>query len=138
MERGVSRRAALLGIGGALVAGCGGEETLKANSPTFHSGSFRSAERGGAATGYSIAWPKGHGGEALPVVVALHGRGGSHANTFAQLHADRVLDQVVGQGAPPFVIASVDGGDHGYWHRRTDGTDPAAMITAEFLPLLRK
>lgn len=135
----LSRRALLLGGAGALaVAGCGTTEKLPPEGPTFRSGSFRSSERGGARTGYSIAWPKGHAGESLPVVVALHGRGGSHRRMFAQLHADRVLDRLVAGGTAPFAVASVDGGEASYWHRRADGTDAAAMITKEFLPLLHE
>jgi pimeloyl-ACP methyl ester carboxylesterase len=51
------------------------------------------------------------------------------------LHLDRNLADVVQAGAPPFAIASVDGGDHDYWHPRRD-SDPAGMVAHEFLPLL--
>ncbi|RNL79627.1 hypothetical protein EFL95_11705 [Nocardioides marmorisolisilvae] len=88
-------------------------------------------------TGWTIAYPDGHGaGDKLPVVVSLHGRGGTHRTSFSSLGLDTYLDQVVKAGTPAFAIASVDGGDHSYWHRRTDGTDASAMVRDEFLPLL--
>jgi hypothetical protein len=99
-------------------------------------GSFVSTRRGGARVGWSIAYPPGVRRAGLPVLVVLHGRGSTHAHAFgANLHLDRFLAQAVSRGAPPFAIAAADGGDHEYWHPRR-GTDPAAMITDEFLPLL--
>ena len=71
----------------------------------------------------------------LPVLVALHGRTGSHTDAYCKLHLDEVLAHLVERGAAPFAIASVDGGDHDYWHPRRD-TDPAGMVAHEFLPLL--
>jgi enterochelin esterase-like enzyme len=88
--------------------------------------------------GWSIAYPPGHrAGDPLPVVVALHGRGASHTTTFDVLRLGGVLDRLAAdRGVPPFALASVDGGDHGYWHRRADGTDAGAMVADEFVPLL--
>ncbi len=66
----------------------------------------------------------------------LHGRGGTHSDAFgASLHLDRFLAQATAHGTAPFAIASVDGGDHDYWHPRRAG-DPAGMVIHEFLPLL--
>jgi S-formylglutathione hydrolase FrmB len=48
---------------------------------------------------------------------------------------DRFLAAAVGQGATPFAMASVDGGES-YWHARVDGDDAGAMVVDEFLPLL--
>ena len=72
------------------------------------------------------------------MLISLHGRGGDHWDTFAgSLHLHRFLAEAVAQGGAPFAIASVDGGDHEYWHPRRN-TDPAAMVIEEFLPLLSK
>ena len=67
----------------------------------------------------------------------LHGRGNSHASAFdaGYLGLDRFLAAAVGQGATPFALASVDGGES-YWHAREDGDDAGAMVVDEFLPLL--
>jgi hypothetical protein len=48
---------------------------------------------------------------------------------------DRFLGAAVEQGATPFAMASVDGGES-YWHARVDGEDAGAMVVDEFLPLL--
>ncbi|WP_310963800.1 alpha/beta hydrolase [Nocardioides terrisoli] len=131
------RRAVLLAGAGVLLAGCGSDPgNLGAHTV---SGSFHSALMAGAMTGWTVAYPPGHGpGDRLPVVVSLHGRGGSHTTAFTELGLAGVLDRVVTAGTPPFAVASVDGGDHGYWHRRADGTDAGAMVAEEFLPLLRR
>ena len=100
------------------------------------SGSFDSPARR-RRVGWSIAYPPRHGaGAALPVALVLHGRGDDHRAAFASHHLDRYLAEVVRQGVQPFALASVDGGDHAYWHRRADGDDPQRMILDEFLPLL--
>jgi pimeloyl-ACP methyl ester carboxylesterase len=97
-----------------------------------------SAAMNGVEVGWTIAYPPGHRpGDRLPVVVTLHGRGASHTTAFSVLHLDRVLADVVAGGVRSFAVASVDGGDHGYWHPRADGTDPGAMVVDEFVPLLR-
>jgi enterochelin esterase-like enzyme len=132
----LSRRAVLLaGVGSAALAltGCSSGAT---HVGTIVSGSFVSRYRGGEQTGWSILYPPGHAGARLPVLIALHGRGGDHTGAYASLHLDRYLAQVVKGGAEPFAIASVDGGDHDYWHPRADGHDPAGMVIHEFLPLL--
>lgn len=101
------------------------------------SGSFASQARH-AATSWSVAYPPGHAGARLPVLVSLHGRGGSHRDSFAGgLHLHRFLADAVRHGSAPFAIASVDGGDHEYWHPRR-GADPAGMVIEEFLPLLSR
>jgi enterochelin esterase-like enzyme len=133
-----SRRALLLGGAGALLSACGAEEIDRPEVPAAQlvSGSFASKQRR-AQVGWSIAYPRGHRpGDHLPVMVSLHGRHGDHRTTFTSLRLRTYLDQVVTAGTPPFAIASVDGGDHSYWHRRADRTDAGAMVTDEFLPLL--
>lgn len=98
------------------------------------SGRFVSDARLGARCGWSIAYPPGNH-DALPVVVVLHGRGNDHTSAFAGLGLDRFLAAAVRDGARPFAIASVDGGDT-YWHARDDGEDSGAMVLDEFIPML--
>ena len=128
---------AVVGVG----AGCGSRSAAppRTGGRRFAGGSFRSAHLPGARVGWSIAYPPGERvGAALPVVIALHGRGGSHRTAFEVLRLAAVLDDVVSGGVPPFAVASVDGGDHGYWHRRVDGTDAGAMVVDELVPMLRR
>lgn len=138
---GLTRRVLLAGAGASTLAACGfGDDgDGHASARRLVSGSFRSARMARRRVGFTIAYPPGHApGDRLPVVVALHGRGASHTTSFATLHLDRVLDAVVRSGVPPFAVAAVDGGDHGYWHARADGTDAGAMVTGELVPLLRR
>jgi enterochelin esterase-like enzyme len=101
------------------------------------SGSFASRAVG-RVTGWSVAYPHGSApGAALPVLVALHGRGNDHTDAFGTHHLDRFLSAAVRTGVPPFAIASVDGGSSSYWHPRSSGEDPQAMVVDELLPLLR-
>ena len=135
----LGRRAVLIGGAGALLAGCGREsEPVAASGGTVVSGSFRSDAMGGARTGWSIGYPKGFGpDDSLPVVISLHGRRGDHRSTFTTLGlAEAQAHALAQQPTWPFALASVDGGDHSYWHRRADGTDAGRMVRAEFVPLL--
>jgi S-formylglutathione hydrolase FrmB len=86
--------------------------------------------------GWTIAYPPGPV-RRLPVAVVLHGWGADHTSAFSSdyLGLGRFLAAAVAQGAAPFALASVDGGDT-YWHARSDGGDSGAMVTDEFLPLL--
>ncbi|MCW2491843.1 MAG: hypothetical protein JWN47_1207 [Frankiales bacterium] len=103
----------------------------------MRSGSFSSRARLGARTSWSIAVAPGRGGAPLRPLIVLHGRGGDHRSAFGdQLGLDRFLAQAVAQGSKPFAIASVDGGDHSYWHHRRGGEDAGAMVLTEFIPLL--
>ncbi|MDT4965080.1 MAG: hypothetical protein QOF87_4727 [Pseudonocardiales bacterium] len=100
------------------------------------SGSFTSPARLGARTGWTIAYPP-NAPARLRVLVVLHGQGSDHTMAFGNnLGLDRFLAQLTRDGAHPFAIACVDGGDHSYWHRRSDGSDSGAMVIEEFLPLL--
>jgi enterochelin esterase-like enzyme len=130
----VTRRAVLLAGVGLALAACG-DNPAEPTAGTWRTGTFVSRRRGGARTGWAILYPPGHDGARLPVLVALHGRGGHYGDAYASLHLDEVLADAVAHGTPPFAIASVDGGDHEYWHPR-QGTDPAGMVLREFLPLL--
>lgn len=66
----------------------------------------------------------------LPVCLVLHGRGGS-ARTMLDLGLPQFLAAAVGRGVPPLNLIAVDGGDATYWHRRTPGDDPMAMLLDE-------
>jgi enterochelin esterase-like enzyme len=100
-------------------------------------GAFVSTARQGRRVRWAIAYPPDTATDArLPVAVVLHGRGDSYASAFGSHALDRYLAAAVQSGTPAFALASVDGGDHTYWHRRADGDDPQQMIIEEFLPLL--
>lgn len=136
----LSRRAVLAGGSGALVAACGSGRADERHAPgELVDGSFASSAMEGVEVGWSISYPPGHEpGDRLPVVVTLHGRGEDHTAAFSRLRLDHVLAGVVAAGVRPFAVASVDGSDHGYWHRRSDGTDAGAMVVDEFVPMLRR
>jgi S-formylglutathione hydrolase FrmB len=137
-RHGPDRRTFLVGALGA-VAACGAGSPAVPHGRRLAYGSFRSARMGGRTIGFGIAYPPGHApGDRLPVVVSLHGRGETHRSGFAMLRFDQVLDRVVRGGVAPFAVATVDGGDHGYWHRRADGTDAGAMVADEFVPVLAR
>jgi dienelactone hydrolase len=99
-------------------------------------GTFVSAARGGVETRWSLTRPPGVRGP-LPVVVALHGHGGSTADL---LDSDWDLPgalarAVVTDGVAPFALATVTGGSS-FWHERPWGEDAGAMVTDELLPML--
>jgi pimeloyl-ACP methyl ester carboxylesterase len=103
--------------------------------PTYLTGSFNSAARGGAQTNWIIARPPGQSGTLRPVI-ALHGRSGNAAGVM-DLGVRDGLAQVVGAGGSPFAVVAVDGGDNSYWHRRASGEDAGAMVLTELLPMLQ-
>jgi predicted esterase len=158
----VSRRALLIGgasvvvLAGAAVLGIEenilpGRSTLSRmlglNGPAgtipnvtagpMTTGEFTSAARLGKTCGFAISYPPDAApGDKFPVLIALHGFGGSHRAAFYNgIGLDRFLAQAINKGAQPFAIASVDGGNT-YWHKRTSGEDAGAMVTNEFIPLL--
>jgi predicted esterase len=102
-------------------------------APTFVTGSFVSAARGGIATNWAIARPPGQTGPLRPVI-ALHGKGQDAAGVMAGGVEDG-LAQAVAQGIPPFAVVAVDGGG-GYWHKRASGEDAGAMVLDELIPML--
>lgn len=102
-------------------------------APTYWTGSFPSAARGGAPANWIIARPPGQT-TPLRTVILLHGRDSS-AQTVMSMGAERFLADAVAAGMPPIALAAVDGGN-GYWHRRASGDDPAAMVLDEFIPML--
>jgi S-formylglutathione hydrolase FrmB len=163
----VVRRSFLGGLFGAVVGGGGylvtagvlpGRTTLfetlgldgsdgelpRVDPGELHIGTFRSAARGDADTGWVLALPPGAafdrlkapGRQPLPVCVLLHGRGDS-ATSLVDIGYDRFLAGATMTGMPPFAIAAVDGGDR-YWHRRSAGDDTGRMIVDELLPMLAR
>ena len=104
-----------------------------AAAPTYLTGSFISAARGGVETNWAIARPPGQT-QPLRPVIALHGRGGNAASAM-DLGVPDELARLAGAGMPPLAVVSVDGGDT-YWHRRASGADSGAMVLTELLPML--
>ena len=156
-----SRRALLLGGAGATAAGLAGigtgvyagalpgrprlQAVLGLNGEAglvpsvepalVEEGTFISARRGGLETGFTVVTPLG-ASAALPVVVALHGRGSDHRSLVGpRFRIERFLEDHVERGGEPFAIGAVDGGQS-YWHERPNGEDAGAMVVEEFLPLL--
>ncbi len=74
-----------------------------------------------------------HGGP-VPVCVWLHGRGDRASTVVDELKVPNFLSQAIEGGVTPFVVVAIDGGER-YWHRRSDGDDPEAMVVDE-LPLM--
>jgi S-formylglutathione hydrolase FrmB len=156
----LSRRAVLLGgataVAAAAAAGVGVEQGALPGRPWLQAhlglngaagvvpdvepgpvetGSFVSAHRLGAETGWCVIRPPGRH-RRLPVVVALHGLGEDHASLLGPAFGlDRYLAAAVGAGVAPYAIAAADGGTS-YWHPRPDGEDAGAMVVDELLPLL--
>ncbi len=102
-------------------------------TPTYVTGSFVSAARGGVTTNWAIARPPGQTG-ALRPVIALHGKGQDAAGVMAG-GVEQGLAQAVAAGIPPFAVVAVDGGGS-YWHSRTSGEDSGAMVLDELIPML--
>lgn len=112
------------------------DPTTPAPAIQTRSGTFNSAARLGKPTTWVASWPAGHQvGDELPLLIVLHGFGGDHRAAFDGVGLDRAAADVIAAGAPPFIIAAVDGGN-GYYHRRKEFGDSGAMVTDELVPLL--
>jgi pimeloyl-ACP methyl ester carboxylesterase len=100
------------------------------------SGTFYSAARR-TTVGYTIGYPPGHGpGDRLPLVIALHGFGGSHVDALSGLSPAQALAlRVAGLPLPPMALVTVDGG--GYWNPHP-GDNPQAMLTGELIPMCQR
>ncbi|MEI6700916.1 MAG: alpha/beta hydrolase-fold protein [Actinomycetota bacterium] len=103
------------------------------------SSSFQSTARN-RVVGYTIAWPPGFGpGDELPLIVMLHGDGGSHTSAIKGMTAAQLvaITSPGKEGSPntavPTAIVTVDGGN-GYWHPHP-GDDPMGMVVNELIPL---
>lgn len=119
-----------------LTGQCDVDATPPPSSTSVVSGRFSSSARK-TDVGWSLALPPGVVADGLPVVIVLHGRGDDHSTAFNTLKLQDFLAAAVKSGTPPFALASVDGGDNTYWHPRSDGDNPIAMLVQEFLPLLK-
>lgn len=108
-------------------------EPVSAPAPTYVTGSFVSAARGGVSTNWAIARPPGQTGPLRPVI-ALHGKGSDAATVMAG-GVEQGLAQAVAAGLPPFAVVAVDGGGS-YWHGRASGEDSGAMVLNELMPML--
>jgi S-formylglutathione hydrolase FrmB len=102
-----------------------------------YSGTFYSPARQ-RTVGYSIGYPPGHGpGDRLPLVIALHGFGGDHANALSGLTPSQAVAlKPGGIPLPPLTLVTVDGGG-GYWNPHP-GDNPQAMLTDELIPLCQR
>ena len=69
-----------------------------------------------------------------PLLVFLHGRGGSD-ETFVENEAIYKTLAELGARAP--IVAFPDGGDHSYWHNRSEG-DWATYVMGEVIPTVRR
>ena len=98
------------------------------------SGTFLSRARH-RPVGYTAAWPPGHHpGDALPLVVMLHGFGADHTNTLTSMSpAQAVALEVDGVPLPPMAMVTVDGGG-GYWNPHPHD-DPMQMVVGELVPM---
>jgi pimeloyl-ACP methyl ester carboxylesterase len=119
-----------------LEGGCAVAEPVLRFGPVgpSRSGRFYSRARR-RRVGYTIAWPPGHGpGDALPLVVMLHGYGGNHATALSGMRPDQAVAlEEGGRPLPPLALVTVDGGG-GYWNPHPDD-DPMAMVMHELIPM---
>jgi S-formylglutathione hydrolase FrmB len=104
------------------------------NAGPSRSGTFFSRARH-RQVGYTIAWPPGHGpGDALPLVVVLHGFGANHTNALTSMSpAQAVALEVDGVPLPPMAMVTADGGG-GYWNPHPLD-DPMQMVVGELVPM---
>lgn len=100
-------------------------------------GAFRSTFRN-RSDGYEIAYPPRHRpGDRLPLVVFLHGYGGSYRDALAPSTPGKALAmRLDDQPLPPIAMVTVDGG-LGYWNPHP-GDDPFRMVLDELIPLCRR
>lgn len=137
--------AATAGVGLGLVAGLSLDRLLDAPAPRSTAatpsgpvvqGTFTSEARGGVTTRWALIRPPDVDGP-LPLVVALHGHGGSTAGLLSETWdlPGALARAVVDDGVAPFAIATVSGGTS-FWHPRPWGEDAGAMVLDELLPML--
>ncbi len=123
----------MTGVGAPLAPPTLPLEPAAAPAPTYVTGSFVSAARGGVSTNWAIARPPGQTA-ALRPVIALHGKGQDAAGVMAG-GVEQGLAQAVAAGLPPFAVVAVDGGGS-YWHGRSSGENSGAMVLDELIPML--
>lgn len=120
--------ASLAGIASLVGVGLAGD-SLADPALIRESGSLTTAHWPGRRVMWTLARPHSPRG----VIVALHGLGGKADDWFGGRHLDRTLR---GTG---LAVAAIDGAAT-YWHPRGTGpyagSDTAAMVIDDFLPLL--
>jgi hypothetical protein len=148
----LTRRQVLAGLGGLAVLGVAGvaidhagdprvrrglhrlglAQSPDAHVPDAHtkefSGSFKTAHMP-RPVAWTISVPS------VPVqgvIYCLHSYGQDHRMAFDAIH----LPDVVAAADAPLAVAAVDGGRTAYWHERTDGRDPLAMLLDDFVPMV--
>jgi pimeloyl-ACP methyl ester carboxylesterase len=111
-------------------------ETFAAPGPSYSGQFFSRARR--RSVGYTIAYPPGHGpGSELPLIIALHGFGGTHRGVFSGLTAAQALALRLDTGVPaPMALVAADGGG-GYWNTHP-GDDPMGMVVDELVPMCQR
>ncbi len=100
-------------------------------------GRFNSVARQ-RTVGYTVAYPPEHRpGDALALIVMLHGYGQNHATALVGMTPAKALALRIG-GAPltPMAMVTVDGGDR-YWNPHP-GDDPMSMVVDELIPLCQR
>jgi enterochelin esterase-like enzyme len=85
-----------------------------------------------------MAYPPGHHpGDALPLIITLHGYGGNHINALeGPMPAQALAMRVDGRPLPPMGMVTVDGGG-GYWNPHP-GDNPMAMVIDELVPMCQR
>jgi hypothetical protein len=103
-------------------------------------GTVQSKYLGGRHVDFTIVYPNGQSGAALPLVLSLYGRNGDVNSDLEDtgLALPRAQANAISNGAPPFALVTVEAGPSSYWHARADGTDPQTMIVADLLPELAR
>ena len=98
------------------------------------SGRFYSAARQ-RSVGYTIAYPPTHRpGDALPLIVMLHGYSNNHTTALVGMSPAKALAlRIDGSPLAPMALVTVDGGN-GYWNPHP-GDDPMSMVVNELIPL---
>ena len=88
--------------------------------------------------GYTIGFPSGCRHQRhLPLVIFLHGYGGSHRTTFGGFSMQAAASyRPPNEPYVPAAWVAVDGGN-GYWHAHP-GDNPAWMLVHELIPLCRR
>jgi S-formylglutathione hydrolase FrmB len=119
-----------------VLGNCGDDGRIPAKSASvIVDGELTSAHVRDPA-GWTIAWPPSlEPGQPAAVCVCLHPRGSNHRNATDSIHLHDFVAEAATAGVTPFAIAAIDGGDR-YWHPRTDGNDPLALLLDDFLPFL--
>jgi S-formylglutathione hydrolase FrmB len=113
---------------------CDGPAPTAGPDPEVRS-ALLASQRRGRDVGWALALPPDVPVAGLPVVLVLHGRGGTARTAFDELGLRRLLVRHVAAGGRPFALASADG-DIAYWHPRASGDDPLGMLVHEVLPAL--